>query len=170
MCGERCWWACVVVRGGKPQGERQAAHPSVADISHQSHHTARLNPDASTTTTTRKTSPSTVKHPGWTVPSGGPSPTPLAASDLVNSIQNAIMLQRLLVCTAPMQPSLVHPRRWKPCGIDVNVSRPYIKKHNAANSAITTRGTMKMIYKPTSLHGCKPRLLPRSEVQGLCGH
>lgn len=29
-------------------------NPSAADISHQSHHTARLNPDASTTTTTRK--------------------------------------------------------------------------------------------------------------------
>ena len=91
---------CVVVRGGKPQGERQAAHPSVADISHQSHHTARLNPDASTTTTTRKTSLCTVNCATGTVTSGGPSPTPLAASDLVNSIQNAIMLQRLLVCTA----------------------------------------------------------------------
>ena len=29
-------------------------NPSAADISHQSHHTARLNPDASTTTTTRR--------------------------------------------------------------------------------------------------------------------
>jgi hypothetical protein len=36
-------------------------NPSAADISHQSQHTARLNRDASTTTTTRKTSPCTVK-------------------------------------------------------------------------------------------------------------
>jgi hypothetical protein len=38
--------------------------PSAADIGRQSHHTARLNPnpDASTTTKTRKTSPCTVRH------------------------------------------------------------------------------------------------------------